>query len=193
MIRPMIAALSVTAFLLVPVVARGQGLADAARKERVRRKETSAAGAAKVYTESDLPTSSAKESSSDASAANSSARVSRSSGQISASQSGDDGSRRQAAAEWTARIAEKKLEIAELEVRVQRFANHPTGGGKVCPITKPIDFKGNVAPQQLVCPYQMESRYDVAKREMEKAKTELAELEQQARSLGIVPNAESRR
>jgi len=169
-------------------VAFPQSLADAAKKEQARRKKVAPAQATKVYTETDLPPSEAR-----GAETNTAAGAASDPPQPSAPSPADKNVDSRAAGEALRRSIEadyKQQEdringrIAKAEAEVQRLGNHPTGGGSVCRV--PADIPPGTAPHQVVCPYQMESRYEVAKRALEEIKAELASLREQARREGVV-------
>ena len=83
------------------------------------------------------------------------------------------------------RAAGMQARIARAEAVVQQLGNHPTGGGKVCLLPEGVFHPGETAPEQVVCPYQMETRYEVAKRDLDKLKGEFAAFQDLARRRGI--------
>jgi hypothetical protein len=173
-------------------IAFPQGLADTAKKERARRKKAAATSPTKVYTESDLPTApvgatpSQKEAGPDdvkpdvgAAEGEQSARRDRERRAMEAMRSAE-------ATDFGMRIAGLKQRIAEVEAQVKQLGNHPTGGGKVCKLAPGVFVPGVTAPELVVCPAQMESRYDVAKRTLETLKADLATLMGSAARAGVV-------
>ena len=172
-----------------------QSLAAAAKKEQARRKEVPPKAGAKVYTESDISgsakgTAAKSDDAADANKAGTTTAASPS-GASSAAPKGAAGSSaadatEQQAEAYKARIAALKEAIADRDEEVRRLANHPTGGGKVCRIPEGVFQPGKTAPEQVVCPYQMESRHDRAKREQDRLKADLVALEAEARRSGVV-------
>ena len=164
-----------------------QGLADAAKKEQERRKKAAAPGTTKVYTESDLPSSPAGPAPAEpevkADANKTGAKPASAGG--AANPVTSEASRQREIAEYKTRAAEIQARIARAEGLVRQLGNHPTGGGKVCRIPEGVFQPGVTAPEQVVCPYQMETRYEVAKRELEKVKGELGALQNEAARHGI--------
>jgi hypothetical protein len=167
---------------LAPTAAFSQSLADTAKAEQARRKKAAPAGTPKVYTESDLPASPVKtESEPDTAKAEANASPPKKApGGISS-----DERKRRETADYKAREAAMKAQIAEVEEEVQRLARHPTGGGKVCKLPEGVFKPGVTAPEQVVCPYQMESRYDEAKRHLDEMKARLTAFQDEARRHGI--------
>jgi len=167
---------------LAPTLVFSQSLADTAKAEQVRRKKSAPADAAKVYTESDLPASPAKPSPDpDAGkTAGKTAAKKSATGRLTAEEM-----KQIEIASFKEGEARYKARIAEIDAEVQRLAKHPTGGGKVCRIPEGVFVPGVTAPSQVVCPYQMESRYDEAKRHLEEAKRDLAAYQDDARRRGI--------
>ena len=96
-----------------------------------------------------------------------------------------EASRQREIAAFRARAAEIQARIARAEAVVQQLGNHPTGGGKVCRLPEGVFRPGETAPEQVVCPYQMESRYDVANRNLGRIREELVALQNEALRLGI--------
>lgn len=189
--RVCLRALTFAALILTPAVAAfPQSLADTAKKEQARRKKVPPKAAAKVYTDSDLPGSGK------GTAAQSEHNTAAGQALVpgaSALPAGKTGSaapatdaREELAEIYKARIASLQEEIAESDKEVQQLARHPTGGGKICLIPEGVYQPGKTAPSEIVCPYQMESRYDRARREHDKLKAELAALQEEARRAGVV-------
>lgn len=162
-----------------------QSLAEAAKKEQARRKAAVPAGTPKVYTESDLPASPAGTPSPDAAAEVDKTRTGTATRKEPVRGMTGEESMQREVADYRARAAEIKGRIARAEALVQQLGNHPTGGGKVCRIPEGAYKPGVTAPQQVVCPYQMESRYDEAKRLLETVKAELVALQNEALRRGI--------
>lgn len=186
--RGILKALALVFGTLLPVaMVFPQGLADTAKKEQERRKKAAAAGATKVYTESDLPSSPAGAAPADleVKADANKTGVRPASGRGAVNPATSEASRQREIADTKARAAEIQARIARAEALVQQLGNHPTGGGKVCRLPEGVFRPGETAPEQVVCPYQMESRYEVAKRELEKIRGELAAFQQEARRRGI--------
>jgi hypothetical protein len=164
-----------------------QGLADTAKKEQERRKKAAASGTTKVYTESDLPSPPAGAAPAEpevkADANKTGARPTSTGGVVNPATSEE--SRQRESANYKARAAAIQARIARAEALVRQLGNHPTGGGKVCLVPEGAFQPGVTAPEQVVCPYQMETRYEVAKRELEKVKGELVALQNEAARHGI--------
>lgn len=164
-----------------------QGLADTAKKEQERRKKAAAAGTTKVYTQSDLPSSPAGDAPAepdvkgDANKAGATPAVGK--GAVNPA-TGEEAKQREIA-DYKARAAGMQARIARAEAVVQQLGNHPTGGGKVCRLPEGVFRPGETAPEQVVCPYQMETRYEVAKRDLDKLKGEFAAFQDLARRRGI--------
>ena len=172
-----------TIFMLATPAAFPQDLADAAKKEQARRKKVTPAGAAKVYTETDLPPLPPGVTPSAATAEKGSSRPGAPRTPAAGATSEDQS--KQAIAEYRAAEAEFKERISAAEAQVQQLASHPTGGGKVCRIPEGVFQPAVTAPEQVVCPYQMESRYERAKRELEALRSEFARFQETARRSGI--------
>ncbi|MBX7186661.1 MAG: hypothetical protein K1Y01_16085 [Vicinamibacteria bacterium] len=186
MSRKVLGAVVLALVTLAPATALPQSLAETARKEQARRKQASPAATPKVYTESDLPASPARPvSESDAAGEAEKARVRSSAEKSSAARDSSEASRQREIAAFKARAAEIQARIARAEALVQQLGNHPTGGGKVCRLPEGVFRPGETAPEQVVCPYQMESRYDVAKRNLGRLREELVALQNEALRLGI--------
>ena len=185
--------LTLVALALAPVaMAFPQGLADTAKKEQARRKKTAATSPTKVYTESDLPTAplGASPAQPEAAPGDIKPNVAAAEGEQSARKDMErrawEAMRSAEATEWGMRIAGLKQRIAEVEAQVKQLGNHPTGGGKVCKVAPGVFVPGVTAPELVVCPAQMESRYDVAKRTLETLKADLAALTGNAARAGVV-------
>lgn len=193
MTRRTLSALALAAFALAPVaMAFPQGLADTAKKEQARRKKAAPTSPTKVYTESDLPTTPAgatpteTEAGPDDVKSNVTAVEGEQSSRTDAARRAMEAMREGEATDFGMRIAGLKQRITEVEARVKQLGNHPTGGGKVCKVAPGVFVPGVTAPEQVVCPAQMESRYDVAKRALETLKAELATVTATAQRAGFV-------
>ncbi|HQZ15608.1 MAG TPA: hypothetical protein PKU70_10425, partial [Vicinamibacteria bacterium] len=164
-----------------------QGLADTAKKEQERRKKAAAAGTTKVYTQSDLPSSpsGAAPAEPDPKSDASKPGPTPSSGKGAVNPATSEEAKQREIADYRARAAQFQARIARSEAVVQQLGNHPTGGGKVCLLPEGVFRPGETAPEQVVCPYQMESRYEVAKRDLDKLKGEFAAFQDLARRRGI--------
>jgi len=163
---------------LAPAVVFSQSLVDTAKAEQARRKKAAPAGTPKVYTETDLPASPTK-TEPEPKATKTSAAPAPKKGAPPGLISEADRQR----TELASREMELTNLITHLEEVVQRLAKQPTGGGKVCPIPEGAFKPGETAPSSVVCPYQMESRYDQAKRQLDEAKALLAVVQDDARRL----------
>ena len=191
MTRRSLNTLTLIALALAPVaMALPQGLADTAKKEQARRKKAAATSPTKVYTESDLPTAPAGATPSETEAPEDvKSSVVAADGERSARKDREramEAMRSAEAADFGMRIAGLKQRIAEVEARVKQLGNHPTGGGKVCKVAPGVFVPGVTAPELVVCPAQMESRYEVAKRTLETLKAELATVTESANRAGFV-------
>lgn len=172
---------------LAPAVAAfSQSLADAAKKERARRKTTAPAAAPKVYTESDLPTSPAGATPEpEAKGEGDQATVTPAVPKARKKGLSSEESKQLEIAGYRARAAEIQGRMAQIEAVVKQLANHPTGGGRVCRIAEGVFRPGETAPEQVVCPYQMETRYEEAKRALDSVQAQLTALKTEATRRGI--------
>ena len=184
--RGILSALAVAGMTLTSTVVSSQSLADTAKKEQARRKAAAPAGTPKVYTESDLPASPAETpSDSDAKVETNKGSAKPVAPKPAARGATSEELMQQEIAGYRTRAAQIQARIARTEALILQLGNHPTGGGKVCRLPEGVFRPGETAPEQVVCPYQMESRYDEAKRLLETLKGELTAVQNDARRRGL--------